>query len=178
MTIVLCLLLLNAALGTIDTLWFHEYKAQLPSQLTHTRTELILHTARDFLYTTVYGVFAWWTPSGLWVAIFGLILSAEIVITLTDFVVEDRDRPAIGGIAPGERVLHTLMAIVYGATLANLLPVLADTAFEATALTRHGARPILSWAATAMAVGIALTGVRDFLAVLGLDVLRPIQTEA
>ena len=101
MTFVLALLLTNAILGTIDTLWYHEWKAQLPAKLEHTRTELRLHAARDFLYTILYGVFAWWTPSGLWVGLFGAILTAEIIITLTDFVVEDRDRPAIGGIAPG-----------------------------------------------------------------------------
>lgn len=175
MIIVLSLLLLNAALGAFDTLWFHEYKAQLPSNLAHTRTELILHTARDFLYTIIYGVFAWWTPSGLWVLVLGALLTAEIVITLIDFVVEDRDRPAIGGIEPGERVLHTLMAIVYGAMLAHLLPILAEMALQTTALTRHGAPPWLSIAAMATAFGIALTGIRDLLAVLGIDALAPLK---
>lgn len=178
MIIVLALLLLNAALGAFDTLWFHEYKAQLPTKLAHTRTELMLHTARDFLYTIVYGVFAWWTPSGLWVLVFGLILTAEIYITLTDFVVEDRDRPAIGGIAPGERVLHTLMAIVYGAMLANLVPILAGNAAGTTALVRHDAPTLMSLAAAVMAVGIAITGVRDLLAVLGIDVLKPVHVRA
>ena len=58
MNIVLVLLLVNAVLGTIDTLWYHEYKAKLPSQLAHTRTELKLHAARDAIYVVIYGVLA------------------------------------------------------------------------------------------------------------------------
>lgn len=165
MNIVLVLLLVNAVLGTIDTLWYHEYKAKLPSQLAHTRTELKLHAARDAIYVVIYGVLAWWIPNGLWAFVFAALLASEAVITLADFVVEDRDRPAIGGIAPGERILHTLMAIVYGAMLASLLPILADTAFGPTMLSRHAAPIGISWLATATAGGIAATGIRDLVAV-------------
>src|SRR5262249_28344946 len=50
----------------------------------------------------------------------GAVLVLEIVVTLADFVVEDKTRrlPAF------ERVLHTLLALNYGALLAVLVPVL------------------------------------------------------
>jgi hypothetical protein len=43
------------------------------------------------------------------------LLLAEIAITLRDFVVEDTVRRPLGGVYPGERVMHAVMGIVYGA---------------------------------------------------------------
>ena len=165
MTIVLALLLVNAGLGAWDTLWYHEYRARLADRIEHTATELELHAARDVIYAVVYLGLGWWRPEGWLVAALGAVLVAEIAITLADFVVEDRDRPAIGGISPGERILHTLMAIVYGAMLARLIPELADAWAEPTSLVRHDAPVWMSMAATVVAAGIAVSGVRDAVAV-------------
>ena len=63
----------------------------------------------------------------------GLIF-AEIFITLADFVVEDKVRASIGGVFPGERVGHAIMAIVYGAVLAHLLPILIADAQSETGI--------------------------------------------
>ena len=51
------------------------------------------------------------------------LLTAEIILTLTDFVVEDAVRSTLGGVYQGERVMHAVMGLVYGAMLAHLLPV-------------------------------------------------------
>lgn len=169
MTSVLSLLVANAVLGAWDTLWYHEFRARLTARVEFTRTELRLHAARDAVYVVLYGGLAWWRPTGLVVGVVGLLLIAEIVITLADFVVEDRDRPAIGGIAPGERVLHSLMAIVYGMMLVRLLPVLAAGLSETSGVVRHDVAWPLSLAATAAAVGIALSGTRDMAAISGFD---------
>lgn len=169
MTIVLSLLLVNAALGAWDTLWYHEIRTKLASRIDRTGTELRLHAARDAVYAVLYGGLAWWRPSGLVVAIVVVLLGAEIVITLADFVVEDRDRPSIGGIAPGERVLHSLMAIVYGAMLVRLVPLLAEAWSDPTGVFRHDAHGTLSVLATLAAIGIAISGVRDAAAVAGFD---------
>lgn len=169
MTTVLVLLLVNAVLGAWDTLWYHEYRARLTARIECTRTELRLHAARDAIYVVLYGGLAWWRPSGVVVAAVAVLLVAEIVITLADFVVEDRDRPAIGGIAPGERILHSLMAIVYGMMLVRLIPVLFGNAFEPAGAIRHEAPVELSIAATVAALGIAASGARDVLALRGID---------
>lgn len=179
MNTVLALLLVNAALGAFDTLWYHEYRARLSAKIEHTRTELRLHAARDGVYVVLYGVLAWWTPSGFAVALVAVLLATEIAITLADFVVEDRDRPLIGGISPGERVLHSLMAIVYGAMLARLVPVLLDAAESPTSLTRHDTHIVLSLGATAAAAGIAASGIRDAFALAGIDpIWRPVRRDA
>ncbi len=171
MTTAVVLLLINVLLGGADTLWYHEYKANLPGRLEVTRPELRLHVTRDFLYAVVYAMLALGTPSGLFADALMFILAIEIVVTLTDFIVEDRDRPSIGGIAPGERVLHTLMAISYGGVLAHLLPVLL--------LARHHPSGLMSnlvpsWHALAMAaaaVGIAASGLRDLCSLHGIDLV-------
>lgn len=169
MTAVLGLLLLNALLGAIDTLWYHEYRARLTARLDVTRTELRLHVGRDAVYVGLYAYLAWWRPSGLWAVLVLAALLVEIVVTLADFVVEDRDRPQLGGLAPGERVLHSLMAIVYGAMVANLLPWLIADVTAQTATVAHGAPAWMSLTATAAAAGIALSGARDALALGGTD---------
>lgn len=169
MTVVLILLLVNGVLGAWDTLWYHEYRARLAEQVAHARTELRLHVTRDAVYVLLYGGLALGRPGGWWVGALGLALAIEIAATLADFVVEDRDRPAIGGLAPGERILHTVMAIIYGAMLANLFPLLTDWATEDTALLAHDAPLPLRVATLVFAFGIAATGTRDALALAGCD---------
>lgn len=169
MTAVLALLLVNVVLGAWDTLWYHEYRARLTGRLDTTRRELQLHAARDAVYVVLYGFLAFFEPAGILVGVVIAALVVEIVITLTDFVVEDRDRPAIGGMAAGERVLHSLMAIVYGAMLAELLPLLLSAAAEPTGVGRHGAPAWMSIAAALSAAGIAVSGIRDAAALRGHD---------
>jgi hypothetical protein len=64
-----------------------------------------------------------------------VLLAAEITLTLTDFVVEDAVRSFLGGVYPGERVMHAVMGLVYGAMLAYLLPVVAVWWAAPTALS-------------------------------------------
>jgi hypothetical protein len=58
------------------------------------------------------------------------ILVAEILLTLADFVVEISARKQLGDVYSGERVTHAVMAILYGATVANTLPVIWSWAHE------------------------------------------------
>jgi hypothetical protein len=169
MTAALALLLVNVVLGGWDTLWYHEHRARLTAKLAHTAPELRLHVVRDAVYAGLYGTLAWWRPTGWLVAVVGVGLTVEIGATLADFIVEDRDRPAIGGLAPGERVLHTLMAIVYGAMLCRLVPVLIAGATEPTGLATAGVPQWMSVASALAAVGIACSGTRDALALRGWD---------
>lgn len=169
MTTVLSLLMVNAVLGAWDTLWYHEYRARLTAKLFSTRPELRLHVARDVVYVGLYGFFAMHRPAGLVVLVVIVAIAMEVAITLCDFVVEDRDRHIIGGMAAGERVLHSLMAIVYGAMLAHLVPELLAGAGEATGASRHDAPIWLSLSALAVAFGIGVSGIRDALALRGFD---------
>jgi hypothetical protein len=169
MTVVVVLLLVNGVLGAVDTLWYHEYRAQLARYPDLYRTELRLHAARDAVYALLYGTIAWWAWSGAWALVLAGLLAVEIVITMTDFVVEDRTRV----LRPGERVLHAAMAIVYGAMLMRLGPELIGRLGEADVLVGGvGAGPAvpveLALLATVFGCGIALSGLRDLLASLSV----------
>jgi hypothetical protein len=170
MIIVLWLLAIQGAMGAFDTLYYHEWRAKLPARIPAARTELRLHAARDFIYAIVFATLPWVAWHGLWAGILAALLIAEIFITLSDFIVEDRARRSLGGIYPGERVTHALMGIVYGAVLAHLIPVLAQWWQMPTALAlRPQAIPnALRFTLALMAIGVGLSGVRDLYASTGL----------
>jgi len=132
MDTVLWLLALLGVLGAFDTLYYHEYRGQLPARLPGLRPELKLHAARDFIYVIVFGSLPWLAWLGAWAGVLAVLLLAEIVITISDFIVEDRVRKPLGGLFAGERATHALMGIVYGAMLANLVPVLLDWREDST----------------------------------------------
>lgn len=159
MTVVVGLLLVNGILGAVDTLWYHEYRSRLAWHPELYRTELRLHAARDAVYTVLYGSIGWWRWEGAWAGVLASLLTVEIVITLADFVVEDRTR----SLAAGERVLHSAMAIVYGAMLMRLVPELVQRGQEPTSLWvgETGVPVAMAGMATLLGAGIAVSGLRD-----------------
>jgi hypothetical protein len=159
---VLLLLLVQGLLGAFDTLWFHEWKGRLPSQPS-ARLELRLHAVRDFIYATIFGTLGWVAWHGVFAWLLMMLLVAEVGITLWDFVEEDRTRP----LARGERVTHAVMGIIFGAFLASLLPDLWHWRAQSTAFALRPHGP-LAWLLSAMAIGVALSGLRDLAASLCL----------
>jgi hypothetical protein len=97
-------LMVQACLGAFDTLYYHEYKLRLPHG-EHSAVELRLHAVRDFLYAMIIGTLAWFEWHGWLVLILVCALVAEIVITLWDFVEEDKVRK----LPAGERMMHAVM---------------------------------------------------------------------
>lgn len=158
MTTTLTLFSLLGFLGAWDTIWYHEFQQNLSARQ-GAATELRLHAARDFAYAILFGSLGWFTWNGLWVGVLGAILLFEILITLWDFIEEDMHRP----LPPGERVMHTLLAINYGAFLAHLLPQLMTWSRQETGFTlvNYG---VLSWLTTALALGVCMSGVHDLVA--------------
>src|ERR1700712_5248171 len=153
----LWLLVAQGSLGAFDTLYYHEYKLRLPSQ-PHARHELHLHALRDFVYALLFGSIGWLTWNGLlaWVCL--ALLLTEIIITLADFLEEDRTRK----LPPGERVMHAIMGIVFGLFLAYLLPQTIRWMHQPTGFG-HVYYGLLSWLLTLMAGGVFLSGLRDYL---------------
>jgi uncharacterized protein (TIGR01777 family) len=143
-------------MGLFDTLYHHEFTERLawrPSQ----QRELRLHAARNLLYAGLFLTLGWAEVGG-WLAILVMAaLAAEIVITLMDFVEEDITRR----LPTSERILHTLLAVNYGAILAVLLPVLIVWTAKPTALapTSYGYWSVL---ASMAAFGTVVFAVRDF----------------
>jgi hypothetical protein len=155
MTTALSLLIVQGVLGGLDTLIYHELLQRLPHRATG-RLELRLHASRDFAYAILFGSLAWVAWQGWWALVLAALLVVEILITLWDFLEEDLRRP----LPPGERIMHTVMAIVYGGFLAYLAPQLVLWGHQPTrfASSDYG---WISWVMTAMAVGVLLSGIRD-----------------
>ena len=154
------ILMVQACLGAFDTLYYHEYKLRL-AHGDHTSVELRLHAVRDFAYAVIIGSLGWLTWLGAWAFVLGAILVAEIVITLWDFIEEDKVRK----LPPGERAMHAVMGIVYGAFLAYLVPELWAWSRQPTGFgaAYHG---FPAWVLTVVAVGVFVSGVRDLVASL------------
>ena len=163
MTAALGVLLLLGVMGAFDTLVFHEWIGRLPAD-PRAVPELRLHAARDAVYAVLFASLAWLEPHGALVVLYTVLFAVEIVITLSDFLVEDRTRKLPGG----ERVAHALMGIVYGTLLALLAPYAAAWLHDPTAFVRtdHG---LVSWALSLFALGVAGSGLRDVLAARALQ---------
>ncbi|TFW28057.1 TIGR01777 family oxidoreductase [Duganella callida] len=149
------LMAFQGCLGAFDTVYHHELTEALPGRVT-ARRELAIHAARALLYSALFIGLACWTFHGWWALALLLAFGVEMVLTLWDFVVEDRTRllPA------SERVTHTVLAVNGGAFIALL--ALATPAWLAlpTALVwqPHGA---LSGFLVLCGVGVGLSGLRD-----------------
>ena len=91
------------------------------------------------------------------------MLSTEILITLTDFVVEDRTRR----LPAGERILHTVLAINFGMFLVSFAPLLGQWWHLPTALTAVHHK---TWSEifALFAAGAFAFGIRNALAALKL----------
>src|SRR6476660_9873185 len=121
MSVALWLLGIQGVIGAFDTLYYHEWRARLPARGRQAASELKLHAARDFFYAVLFATLAW---KGMWVLALLGVFVAEIILTLTDFVVEIAVRKQLGDVYAGERVTHAVMGILYGAMVANLITVL------------------------------------------------------
>jgi len=162
MTAIFTLLSFQALLGAFDNLWHHELAARLPQRVS-ARRELALHAVREALYGLVFiglGRFEW--HGGLaWVL--AALLGIEGVVTLADFLEEDRTRR----LPPFERALHTVLTVSYGLLLGLLAPVLMHWWQQATAL-HFQPQGWVSVLFTLYGVGVLAWSVRNVQAVLRL----------
>lgn len=160
MSLLFSILTVQVVLGAFDNLWHHEIKERLPAKKSASG-EIGLHAAREFLYALIFFGLAWYEWRGVWATLVATVFLAEIVITLSDFIVEDRTRrlPAL------ERVLHTVLAIMIGAALAVLAPILWTWWQLPTAVVTvdYGA---FSWMFTGFSAGVFAWSLRDAMAAL------------
>lgn len=170
MIVALWLLAIQGLIGAFDTLYYHEWRARLPARGKQAASELKLHAARDFFYAVLFATLPFVAWRGAWVIALTAVFIAEIVLTLTDFVVEIAVRKQLGDVYAGERVTHAVMGILYGAMVANLIPVLIRWWPQPTALAvEPPAIPgALRWMLPVMAAGVFVSGLRDLYAALEL----------
>ena len=161
------ILIFQALLGAFDNLWHHEWQARLPQQR-GARRELALHSAREALYGALFLGLGWWAWHGVLAGLVAVVLGAEIVITLADFLEEDRTRR----LPPFERWLHTVLTLSYGLFIGLMGRTLWHWAQLPTALVPAG-RGWMSWTFTAMAAAVWIWSLRNALAVRRLGREQP-----
>ncbi len=149
---------IQVAMGGFDTLYHHELTERLawrPSQ----RGELRLHGVRNLAYAVMFAALGWAQPRGAaaWALI--ILMVGELVVTLWDFVEEDRTRK----LPATERITHTLLTLNYGVVLAMLAPVLRRWAAQPTEIAPAYYGP-WSWLCAIASVGVIVSGVRDLAA--------------
>ncbi len=164
----LIILAAQTILGALDNVLHHEITERLPSKPS-ARRELTLHSTREGIYAVLFLVFAWMEPRGIFAAVVLMLLIVEVAVTVTDFLEEDRTRR----LPPFERVLHTVLAVLYGSFLGLTIPwLVAQTLAPATVVfTSHG---LLSWFFTLASVGVLAFSIRNAIAVYTLGKLAPL----
>ena len=166
MIVALWLLAIQGLVGAFDTLYYHEWRARLPAWGSQSASELKLHAARDGFYAVLFGTLPWLAWRGGWVLVLVAVLIAEIILTLTDFVVEITVRKPMGDVYGGERITHAIMGILYGAMIACLIPVLLEWWMLPSGLVvvSPPAPDLLRGALLIMAFGVLASGLRDLYA--------------
>src|SRR5262249_10566091 len=104
---------------------------------------------------------AWFEWRGAWALLVAVVLLAEVVITLTDFIVEDRTRR----LPASERVLHTVLAINFGMVLAALAPSLLQ-GWRMPSFVARGDYGMVAWVLSLLACGAFAWSVRNTIAAL------------
>jgi uncharacterized protein (TIGR01777 family) len=159
------LMAVQGCLGAFDTLYHHELTEALPGRAGAGR-ELSIHAVRALMYCALFIGLAGWVFQGVWALVLLAVFAVEVVLTLWDFVVEDRTRllPAT------ERVTHTVLAMNGGAFIALLALDTPAALAMPTALVwqPHGA---LSVFLALCGVGVGVSGLRDALAARALGQL-------
>jgi len=146
---------LQMTMGGFDSLYHHELTERLawrPSQ----RRELKLHGVRNLAYAVMFTAFGWSEPHGAAALALIALIVGELIITLWDFVEEDRTRK----LPASERITHALLTLNYGVLLAMFLPLLNGWAALPTAIVPVYYWP-WSWFCTVAALGVIAWGLRD-----------------
>lgn len=156
------LMAVQGLMGGFDTLYHHEVTEALARRNTAQR-ELSIHAVRALIYSLLFiGLSCWQWHGWLAVALF-VVFGVEVLLTLWDFVVEDRTRllPAT------ERVTHTLLAINGGAFIALLMLDFPTWFAQPTGFVMeyHG---YLSVFLVLCGVGVGLSGIRDAFAAFNI----------
>ncbi|MEM1372708.1 MAG: NAD-dependent epimerase/dehydratase family protein, partial [Pseudomonadota bacterium] len=161
------LVVIQLAMGGFDIVFHHEMTERLAWK-DNAAQELRLHAWRNLFYAFLFMTFAWVQPQG-WLAVaLIVVLAVEIIITLWDFVEEDMTRK----LPPTERVLHTLLAINYGAILALIAPAIFAWVAQPTEVVWIS----YGWGSavlTLAAIGVSVFAVRDFYTSYRARFLRP-----
>jgi hypothetical protein len=152
------LLVLQGVMGALDTIVNHELIVAL-ARRPEARGELALHAGREAVYAGLFLGLGWFAWQGTFALLIVGLLIAEVAITVSDELVENRTRV----LPQNERALHVFLTLNFGALVALLVPVLADWMANPSELapSYSGWK---SWALLALGLASAGWSARDLVA--------------
>lgn len=145
-------------MGAFDTVYHHEGTQRLAWREAQAG-ELRLDGVRNLAYAVMFATLGWSEVHGAFSLAFVALLAGELLITLWDFVEEDRTR----ALPASERVTHTLLTLNYGVVLAMLLPRLGGWVALPAGIVAAYHGP-WSWGCAAAGAGVLVSGLRDLAA--------------
>ena len=160
------LLFMLGLLGATDIKLFHTDAHHLHDHAP-ARGELVTHALRGPTYALLFALVPNFTFHGaVFVALLAL-LAFDLAISIVDFWLEPASRRALGGLPRGEYLLHVIMAMLFGGLVAAVFYEAPNAIAEPSELrwVSDGLPYWLRGALAGMAVGVAWSGFRDFLAV-------------
>jgi len=167
------LLFTLGCLGALDILLFHSIAHDLRRHAP-SRVELMSHAMRGPVYALLFVLVPNVRMQGTW--FWGLvgILVLDLLVSLWDFSIEKASRRALGGLPSGEYVLHSVIAMFFGAFVMAVLWETEGWATQETALTwtPDAVADPLRLLLAVMAGGVLLSGWLDARAVWRLAAQR------
>ncbi|MCA8975685.1 MAG: hypothetical protein KDC98_13265 [Planctomycetes bacterium] len=160
------LLCLLGILGAAD-IWLFHTRAQHLHDHPPARAELVTHFLRGPTYFVLFLAVPNFSFHGAWFVGLVLLLVFDVGISIADFWLEPESRRALGGLPRGEYLLHVVMAMLFGALVADVLRTSGSEFSTPTALrwVAVDEQPWLRALLAVMAVGVLWSGFSDLAAV-------------
>lgn len=162
-------LFILGCLGATDIVLYHSVSHGI--RLHHaSRFELMAHSLRGPTYAALFILVPNFAMRGgcFWLLIG--VLALDVCISIGDFMIERASREFFGGLPTGEYILHTIMAMLFGALVASVFYGVGHWAGMPTRLAYEPAAvpDALRGLMALMAVLVFASGTMDLIAALKL----------
>jgi phosphatidylglycerophosphate synthase len=156
-------------LGAADIMLYHTVSHGIRHH-PGSQFELVTHALRGPTYALLFLLIPNVALLGWWFVLIILLFIFDLAISIADFYLEGDSRRKLGGLPPGEYVLHILLAILFGALVAGVLYEGGQWLWAPTAIRYQPAAVpvVLRLTLAVMAVLVLVSGIQDARAALRL----------
>ena len=163
------LLFILGCLGGTDILLYHSISHSIRSHQ-DSRLELFIHSLRGPTYAALFLLVPNFALHGRFFWLLIAIFVFDVLISLADFIIERESREFFGGLPTGEYVLHTILAMLFGALVTSVFYSVGNWAALPTRFAYEPANvPVVLRAVMAlMSVMVLASGAMDLRAAVRL----------
>ena len=164
------LLFVVGCLGALDIALYHSLSHGIRSH-PDSRWELVTHSLRGPTYALLFLVVPNFSLQGWWFGALAALLVLDVAISLVDFALERKSRLFFDGLPSGEYVLHSIIAMVFGAMCASIVFEGGHGFREVTMIAYVPAEvpTVLRAVFVVMAALVLASGIQDAFAVVRLS---------